>query len=372
MNVEELWAAQLQREHTEISWYHQAKLSPVVIRLSDMMSTWGTWDSFFRTITISTRLVREHSWDVVLQVLKHEMAHQYVTETLGIVGDTTHGEAFQRACKKLGVAAWACRATGEIPEHIPTLRERVLSPDDERLLGRVEKLLSLAQSSNEHEALLAMERVRELYTRHNLKRLKNITKDEGMDSLYLGRKKKKTDQAEVKILSILNQHFKVRVIHTNLYDAATCERYKAAEILGRRENVILAEYVYHFLLQQSESLWVSHKRQTGCAGALRRSYQLGVLCGFAEKLSKSAVVEDTVAQTENLSASDMKSLRVVEREEMDDFVGTRYPRLAKKSYGRGRIDASSFASGQTAGRSLNLNRPLRSGGGFGGFLSGAK
>jgi hypothetical protein len=343
-----------------------------MIKISDMMSTWGTWDAFYRTITLSSRLIREHSWDVVLQVLKHEMAHQYVTEVLGLTGDATHGEPFQRACKKLGVAAWACRAAGEIPEHIPTLRERVLSPDDERLLGRVEKLLSLAQSSNEHEALLAMEKVRELYTRHNLKRLKNFTNDDRMDSLYLGRKKKKTDQAEVKILSILNQHFKVRVIHTSLYDAAACERYKAAEILGLRENVILAEYVFYFLLQQCESLWKQHKRETGCAGSLRRSFQLGVLCGFDEKLSTTAKVEESVAQSESLSVADVKSLRVIERGEMDEFVASRYPRLAKKSYGRSRIDASSFASGQTAGRSLNLNRPLRSAGGFGGFLSGSK
>jgi hypothetical protein len=372
MNVEELWAAQLQREHAEISWYHQAKLDPVVIVLKDMMSTWGSWEPFQRTIAISTRLIREHSWDVVLQVLKHEMAHQYVSEVFCLTGDTTHGDAFQRACKRLGVAPWACGAAGEIPEHIPTLRERVLSADDEKLLGRVEKLLSLAQSSNEHEALLAMERVRELYTRHNLKRLKNVTGDDGMDSLYLGRKKKKTDQVETKILSILNQHFKVRVIHTNLFDAVDCQRYKAAEVLGRRENVILAEYVFHFLLQQCESLWMSHRHQTKCIGSMRRSYQLGVLCGFDEKLKNSSNVEESAAKAENLSASDMKSLRVLERSEMDTFVAERYPRLAKKSYSRGFIDANSFASGQSAGRSLNLNRPLRAAGGFGGFLSGSK
>jgi hypothetical protein len=369
VNIEELWAAQLQREHAEISWYHRVNLNPVVMKLSDMMSTWGTWDPFYRTITISTRLIRQHAWDVVLQVLKHEMAHQYVAEVMGVVSDTSHGDLFQTACKKLGVAAWACRASGEIPEHIPSLRERVLSADDERLLGRVEKLLSLAQSSNEHEALLAMERVRELYTRHNLRRLKNTSGDGHMDSLYLGRKKKKTDQVEAKILSILNQHFKVRVIHTNLFDSQTCQRYKAAEILGRRENVILAEYVFYFLLQQCDSLWLNYKNQTQSPANLRRSYQLGVLSGFDEKLQKSSNIEASVAREESLSPADMKYLRVIERDEMDHFVARCYPRLAKKSFGRGQIDASSFASGQSEGRRLNLNRPLQSAGSFGGFLN---
>lgn len=367
--VSRLWVAQLYKEHQEISWYHRVSLKPVVIQITEMNSRWGQWDPFFRTITLSARLIREHSWDVVLEILKHEMAHQYVTECLKVVGDTAHGDAFKQACRALGVSSWAARASGYIPETIPTLRERVLSRDDARLLERVEKLLSLAQSSNEHESLLAMERVREIYAKHNLEKIKHSIFDDSMDSLFLTKKKKKTEPTEAKILSILNDHFRVKVIHTHLYDARTCQRYKAAEILGRRENILMAEFVYHFLSQQCDTLWLMHKRLTRCQGTLRRSYQLGVLSGFDEKLSKSEAVDERVAANAGLNHLEVKALQKIEKSQIADFVELRYPRLSKKSWGGARVDSGTFASGQSAGRSLNLNRPITSSGRFGGYLS---
>jgi Protein of unknown function (DUF2786)/SprT-like family len=368
MNVESLWAAQLLKEHEEISWYHRASLRPPVIRIEELKSVWGTWNAFTRVITINRQLIVKHSWDVVLEVLKHEMAHQYVSEVLGFNDDTAHGATFKKACAVLGVSSWAASAAGGIPDVIPTLRERVLSPEDERLLSKVEKLLSLAQSSNEHEALRAMEKVKELYSIHRLDRLKRQSSNEEMDSIYLTNKKKKISRPESKIFQLLVDHFRVKVIQTSLYDAGDLVRYKAAEVLGRRENVLMAEYVFAFLMAQIDGLWASHKKLTKCPGTLRESFQLGVLSGFGEKLS--LVKADVAARAggERWSDADEKSLVVLERNELSDFVSRKYPRLAKKSLGRRSLDAASFASGQTHGRSLTLNRPISAGKGFGGFL----
>jgi hypothetical protein len=369
MNPVSLWALQLLKEHEEICWYYKVPLKTPVIRIADINSAWGTWDHFTNTITISLTLITKHSWDVVLEVLKHEMAHQYVSEKFGQPNDTTHGELFKRACVKLGVSSWACKASGEIPEKIPTLRERVLSQEDERLLSKVEKLLSLAQSSNEHEALLAMDRVKQLYAVHRLDRLKRENLGDQMDSLILSCNKKKISRVESKIFAILGAHFKVKVIQTSLYDAIDCEKYKAAEILGRRENVLMAEYVYHFLMRQIESLWNERKRLLKCKGSLRTSYQMGVLSGFNEKLE---LVQSTVSsrQKTSVTVAEEKSLVMMENNELDQFVGLKYPRISKKSVGRGSLDASSFASGQQQGRQLNFNRPISSSKGFGGFLRG--
>ncbi len=364
-----LWIAQLYKEHKEIAWYHRVALRPVVIRIADMSSNWGQWDSFLRTITLSEKLIREYSWDVVLEVLKHEMAHQYVSECVPDAGFKPHGDVFKDACRRLGVATWAAKATGDIPREIPTIRERVLTQDDARLLEKVEKLLSLASSSNEHESLLAMEKVRELYAKHNLDRIKQSLFDDVMDSLYLTKNKKKTDPTEAKILSILNDHFNVKVIHTHLYNAKDCQRYKAAEILGRRENILMAEFVYFFLNQQIESLWKAHKKSSGCAGSLRRSYQMGVLSGFDEKLANVGSVEAKVAQNVGVATTELRSLMKIERSHLDEFVEKKYPRLSKKSWGGGRFDSGTFATGKSAGRSLNLNRPMTSSGRFGGYLT---
>ena len=46
-------------------------------------------------------MVGEAPWPAVVEVLKHEMAHQYVHETLGLAHTPPHGEAFQSACRLL-------------------------------------------------------------------------------------------------------------------------------------------------------------------------------------------------------------------------------------------------------------------------------
>jgi len=160
------WTDRLYTEYENILFHYRIRLNTPLIRISELTATWGQWAQLTRTITLSHRLIERHSWDVVVEILKHEMAHQLVDERLG--GDDLHGPVFRKACNMLGVADWAAKASGELPQEIPSWRNLAVTPEEERLLKRVEKLLSLAASTNEHEATLAMQRVRELYARHNL------------------------------------------------------------------------------------------------------------------------------------------------------------------------------------------------------------
>ncbi|MCX6116509.1 MAG: DUF2786 domain-containing protein [Proteobacteria bacterium] len=363
--IEREWVQQLYQDHKEISWYHKLNLGPVIIQLSDSISRWGEWDSFFKCIKISRKLILEHSWDVVLEILKHEMAHQYVSEKWPDLTEFAHGPRFKEACSRLGVASWASEAAGEIPKVVPNLKNRVVCDEDKRLLSRVEKLLALAQSTNEYEALLAMQRVRELYAKHDIDTIMSKRKRDEFDSLFVTSKKKKMGRTESKILAILSDHFNVRIVQTQLFDARDCTRYRAAEILGRREHVLMAEYVFHFLMQQSHSLWVNHKNKTKCHGSLRSSFQLGILCGFDEKLKKLTID----IQANLVSHANLKSLQKIERNEMQDFVAQRYPRLVKKSIGSGRVDSGTFASGRTEGQKINLNKPVSTSRHFGGLIA---
>jgi len=362
------WVQQLYKEHQDITWFYRVKLRPIIIQLSDMKTAWGRWDAFYRTITISTRLIESYSWDVVVEILKHEMAHQYVTEHFPESASTAHGDDFKAACKRLGVASWAMRAASELPDKIPALRDRVVSIEDQKLLDRVEKLLSLAQSANEHEAFLAMQKSREICARHNLEKIAKQRSDDSMDSMCLTRKKKKTDPVEAKILSILNDHFVVRVVHTSLYDANACEKYQAAEVLGRRENILMAEYVYHFLHQQCDVLWKVFKSEARVHGSNRRSYQLGILTGFDEKLTGAGAISQKIATDLQETGTSIAALQKIEASDLEEFIGKRYPRLSKKSWGGGRIDRGIFKEGQSEGRRLNFNRPIESRGKFGGYL----
>lgn len=364
-----LWTQQLYKEHQDISWFYRIKLAPVIIKVSDIKSAWGQWQAFYRTITINQQLIESYSWDVVVEILKHEMAHQYVSETYPNVDETAHGESFKKACQLLSVAPWAARASADLSEKIPGIRERVISSDDQRLLDKVEKLLSLAQSTNENEAFLAMQKSREICLKHNLDKVARKSPDDSMDSMFLTQKKKRTDPVDAKILSILNDHFAVRVIHTSLFDAERCEKFQAAEILGRRENLLMADHVYHFLRQQCSSLWEAYRASKRISGTSRRSYQLGILTGFDQKLSSSPIVVSKPSDLDETSLSlDTTALQKIETSRLDEFVRNRYPRLSKKSWGGGHIDRGIFNQGQVEGRRLNVHKPLHTHGRFGGFL----
>ena len=163
-----VWSAQLYADFDDICYQHRLKLRKPVIRILDLKGSWGSWDPNTRAITISRNLIESYSWDAVLEVLKHEIAHMIVNEQMDIP-DHTHGDHFKQACHQIGIAGWAQASESDMASRVPGETSR--SEDQNRLIKKAEKLLALAQSSNENEALLAMQKVRELYSRYNLDRI---------------------------------------------------------------------------------------------------------------------------------------------------------------------------------------------------------
>src|SRR5258708_25540671 len=63
--------------------YFRTALRAPTLELAGGRTTLGRWVPETRTLEISRSLVLEHPWGAVVEVLKHEMAHQYVHEILG-------------------------------------------------------------------------------------------------------------------------------------------------------------------------------------------------------------------------------------------------------------------------------------------------
>ena len=87
--------------------YFKRALRTPALELSDATGRLGRWRSDVRSIEIARTLVMDQPWGVVVEVLKHEMAHQYVHEILGQTSETSHGPAFRDVCKRLGIDATA-------------------------------------------------------------------------------------------------------------------------------------------------------------------------------------------------------------------------------------------------------------------------
>jgi hypothetical protein len=303
---------------------------------------------------------------VTVNVFKHEMAHQIVTDLFH--GADGHGPRFEKACNMIGVPHDFRGARGDLPRKVLNFREKEIDSESVRILEKVRKLLSLARSRNEHEAFLSMKKANELIEKYNIGR---IEQDKASQCVYaiISHKKKRIQNYQRRICLILMEHFFVDVVYSCLYDATDCQTYKTIELLGTVENVRMAEYVYYFLLNQMEVLWKIHRGKTaGRAARNKRSYRLGVLKGFHDKLDRQARERSHRHDLRNDSTKSVSALICTQDRELHAFMKMRYPRLSKYRSRGMRVDYRMFQAGLNDGKRLNIYRGIQQKDGYRGRL----
>lgn len=349
------WAHELHREHESTCWRYRISLSKPMIEISNSSAQWGSWDPGSRTIRISDFLIRKHSWDTTLNVFKHEMAHQIVTDLFG--SNEAHGPLFEKACLMIGVPAPFRKAGGDEPRSVEQAAECGIEPENIRMLEKVRKLLSLAGSGNEHEALLAMQKATELIEKYNIDRFER-SKSSDFIYIIINHRKKRTETYQRRICLILQKHFFVDVVFSSLYDPFDRETYRTIELLGAAQNVRIAEYVYHFLMSRMEILWKTYKCKTLAPGRDKRSYRLGLLKGFGEKLDLQAEQRRGGRKPGCAIHWTPYALIPSEGRALREFVKERFPRLTRSRGACVRIDRITYQAGIDDGRLLTLHRGI--------------
>jgi len=338
--VRELLAA-----HRQLNQSHfKGALSTPQLSLSDATSFLARWLRTLHTIEVSREFLdRADSWGVVVEVLKHEMAHQYVHEVLH-EDEAPHGPAFRAVCERLGIDA---RASG-----VPDV---ALDAGGKRVLERVHKLLALAESDNRHEAEAAAAAAQRLMLKHNLEHVREAT-PEGEPRYgfrHLGRVTGRVTEWERRLGNVLREHFFVDIIWVPAYRPDELKRGSVMEAIGSRENLDLAAYVYDFLVRTGERLWQAHRTAHEIRGnADRRAYLAGVMSGFAQKLAQQA------------KAHKAQGLVWIPHAELATYTRKRHPYLRTISH-RGHAQRDVFAHGQKAGRELVLHKGVSSRSGSG-------
>lgn len=344
---EQAWVTQLYREFDTICFQRSLRLRKPVIALADGETRWGTWDRQAREIRISRNLILKHSWDFVIRILEHEVAHLIADDLLG--GDPGHGPVYQQACEILGMPAEYRSATIEAADKLPHWREHK-SEGEDRVLARVEKLLALAESANEHEACAAMLRVQDLLRKYNIDlQRRRATSD--YVRLTINHHKRRVERTQSLICGILTGHYFVEVIFAELFDPQSLEMHKTIELLGSRQNVLMAEYVYHFLLSRVDTLWRTYQRETMASAKAKVSYQVGLLEGFRGKLESS--------QSHSPANREEGALLKRSDSELRAFVHTQYPRLSRRSASGATLDANTYLAGVSEGKNIVIHKGMR-------------
>ena len=280
-----------------------------VLALVDARSRLGRWLGSERTLEIARSVLVEHGWGVVVEVLKHEMAHQFVDEVLGLSDEVAHGPAFRQVCLDRGIDP---SASG-----IP-----LASADagDHRMLDRIAKLLALAESSNEHEAQAAMAAAQRLMLKHNIESVTRRTRA-SHTFRHLGVPTGRVSEAERLLAVIIGDHFFVQAIWVPVWRPLEGKRGSVLEACGTLENVELAEYVHAFLRHTAERLWKDYKRAHGVkSNAERRTFLAGVMSGFRDKLNRAK------------KAHEREGLVWVGDGDLGDYFRRRHPRVRWARY----------------------------------------
>jgi hypothetical protein len=349
------WLSQLVREFRDICYQYRIPLELPILTISRSRTQLGSWSAAERILSLSHFLINEHPWSLTLQVLKHEMAHQLLSELYGR-DDAGHGPLFREACNRLGLDAPFQRAGADLRETLCHLDPGAPATEQGRqIIDKVRKLLALGRSDNEHEAALAMQRAKELLDRYRLD-FACLAEDQNLIHRTINTGSRTLPSHRKAICALLESSFGVRVICASLYDPFADCSLKTIELLGPEEAVAIAEHCYHFLENRLLALWQQNRHRFAGGGLrARKSYFLGVLAGFRQTLQGSA--KEPSPPRDNGSAN--PTLPVPRSEErLEAFVAWRFPRLSRR---RGRsvtMHGEAYRQAVAAGRELTLHRPV--------------
>lgn len=300
----------------------------------------GRWVEATRTIELSRSLVLDRPWGVVVEVLKHEMAHQYVCDVLGERGETAHGPRFRAVCERLGIDA---AASGMPDAPLPEKSE------EQRKIGdRIARLLALAESPNVHEAEAAMAAAQKLLLKHNIE-LRDARTAQGYVWKHLGVPTGRTTEAERVLSLLIGKHFFVEAIWIPVYRPREGKRGSVLEICGSPENVEIAEYVHGYLVTTAERLWREHKVKLGIRGDRdRRTFLAGVMTGMSEKLARES------------KKSEEAGLVWVADGDLTKYFRRRHPHVRHVRYA-GQRRSEAYAHGREAGQKIVIHKGMRDG-----------
>lgn len=306
-------------------------------QLLDSSSLLGSWNTRDRIISLQRELLCNAPWLEVIETLKHEMAHQYVSEVLKVQSESAHGPTFQRVCED---------------RHIMSQSKGTQTADPEvaKLLTKINKLLALAESDNINEAEQAAQRAHSLLVKHHLEIGQATTKPvqliKNMGFRQLGIPKTRHFQYEYCIANLLNEHFFVSTIWVSAYSVSHNRAGRVLEICGRVEDLEIASYVYDFINHHVDFYWRQYKVDKKAKGLKKRlSFSLGLIQGFKKKLGEN---EDKITLND-------RELIHLGQVQANEFLVGRYPKTTTRS-ARAWSPTTDYHSGFREGQALRLRK----------------
>lgn len=335
---------------------HEELMRKPMFSLGDMKSKLGKWLREKREICLSRNLVLNHSWDAVREVLLHEMAHQFADEVLGASNEPPHGPEFQRACHLL-------RANPNASEKYEPLHDRIFresSGSEDKIMLRINKLMALAQSQNQHEAEAAMAKAHQLIGKYNVDLL---THEENLSfvSVFVGKPALRHFREEYALACLLTDFYSVFGIWMPAYVVDKGKMGSVFEISGTVQNTKTAHYVYDFVRQSINSQWDEYNKDNGLNRYRKTDFAMGIIQGFSSKLKSQTETKRKVKDTCPLVPhSGRRELALIKIEDplLKKYVGYKYPRTLSVSGKALSHDHNVVKDGVSVGKKLVISKGI--------------
>lgn len=310
------------------------KLRRPPLAWSESVAELGCWRASPPCISLSLSLLIKYSWVTLIEVLKHEMAHQYVTEILRNTDETAHGPAFAQVCAERGIDARAAGAPA------------VSLEGSHHTLDKIRKLLALAESANQNEAEAAMAAAQRLMLKYNLEEVARHRNRQFVVA-YLGEPTGRVQESQRVLAALLHKFFFVEVLWLSVWRPLEAKRGTILEVCGTAPNVEMAQYVHAFLTESGKRLWRQHKVLEGIREDRdRRRFEAGVMTGFYKKLD------------DERSPRQQEGMVWVGDPQLTQHFKARHPRTTTAYYGTS-SGSEAHRHGRAAGEQLVLHRGIR-------------
>ena len=347
---------------------HKELMRKPLFSLGNMKNKLGEWSRERREICLSRNLVLNHPWDAVVEVLLHEMAHQFADEVLGANNEPPHGPKFQGACHLL-------RANPNASEKYEPLHDRIFresSGSEDRIMLRIKKLMALAQSKNQHEAEAAMAKAHELIAKYNVDLLAH-EENRNFVSVFVGKPALRHFREEYALACLLTDFYFVFGIWMPAYVVDKAKMGSVLEISGTIQNIKIAHYVYDFVRQSINSQWDEYNKHNGLNRYRKTDFAIGIIQGFSSKLKsqseKKRKVKDTCplvpcpprsAWQEGGPRSGRREHALIKIEDplLKKYAGYKYPRTLSISGKALRHDHNVLKDGVSVGRKLVISKGI--------------
>ncbi len=289
----------------------------------------GYFDSEFLELGFHECLMQS-SKEKLKDIIRHEIAH-YITYILH--GNTQpHGNEFCAFCQNMGWGETIYKATTCLDDGHFT--QAFTNP----ILNKIQKLLALSTSSNEHEAELAMVKSQQLLLKYNLDARYISTNEEEYFVLKRVMKRKRED-AKMRAISKILETFFVNIVLNRTSE------FTYLEIVGTEVNVEIAEYVCSVLEIEFDNLWNHAQLTSKLHGTIaKNSFFLGISKGYCNKIN---------ALKKSYNTNVTHALVALEKQ-LVEAQTMAYPRLRSVTR-KGSYCPTSSQLGEQAGKHLNIN-----------------